>query len=118
MMANMTVNSVPVIKQGDEVWIPVDMYFNGEPITADVLLLLEEIEFTFDDQKPVRIPAAEAWNETMRCFMLPVTQEQTFALEDGSTHLDVRVQFYGGAVLGSREKIKMKVLDATSEEVL
>lgn len=112
--------TIPTIKQGDAYSIPITLYFNGEKITEDLIPLLEEIEFTLGDEgvEPVRIPAAEAWNETLEKFLLPVTQEQTFALEEGRTTLDVRVQFLGGSVLGVREKAKIKVVDATSEEVL
>lgn len=112
--------TIPTIKQGDAYYIPVTLYFNGEKITADEIPLLEEIEFTLGDEgaKPVRIPASESWNDTLGMFVLPVTQEQTFALDEGRTTLDVRVQFLGGNVLGVWEKTKIKVVDATSEEVL
>lgn len=114
------IETIPCIKQGDACSIPVKLYFNGEAITADVLPLLEEIEFAFGDEdlKPVRIPAAESWSDTLGMFLLPVTQKQTFALDVGLTTLDVRVRFRGGGVLGVREKAKMKVADATSEEVI
>ncbi len=112
------VQTVPTIKQGDAYSIPVHLYFNGEEIGANLIDMLEEIEFAFEDQEPVRVPANEAWNDTLQCFLLPVTQEQTFSLEEGRTTLDVRVQFLGGNVLGVRQKGKLKVVDATSEEVL
>ena len=110
----------PVIKQGDACCIPVALYFNGEPITAALLPLLEEIEFTLgaEGTPPVRMPAAESWSETLGMFLLPVTQAQTFALDEGRTTLDVRVRFYGGSVLGVREKASISVADATSEEVI
>lgn len=110
--------TIPTIKQGDAFSIPVHLYFNGAEIGADLLDLLEEIEFTLGELDPVRIPADEAWNDTLSCFLLPVTQEQTFALEEGRTEMDVRVQFLGGNVLGVRQKGKMKVVDTTSEVIL
>lgn len=112
------VKTIPTIKQGDAYSVPVHLYFNGAEIDAALLDMLEEIEFAFADQEPVRLPAAEAWCDALGCFLLPVTQAQTFALDEGRTTLDVRVQFYGGSVLGVREKGKLKVVDATSEEVL
>ncbi len=110
----------PVIKQGDACCIPVALYFNGVPVTVSLLPLLEEIEFTLGGEgaEPVRMPAAESWNEALGMFLLPVTQEQTLALVAGQTTLDVRVRFLGGRVLGAREKAKIKVADATSEEVI
>lgn len=113
-----SVKTVPSIKQGDACSIPVHLYFNGTEIGAELLDMLEALEFAFPDQEPVRLPAAEAWCEALGCFLLPVTQAQTFALDEGRTTLDVRVRFYGGSVLGVREKGKMNVVDATSEEVL
>ena len=110
--------AMPVIKQGDDVFLQLTLYFNGEPITAAALPLLEEIEYCFREAEPLRIPAGEAWSETLGVFLLPVTQAQTLALENGPTELDVRVKFRGGNVLGARQKAKLRVLDATSEEVL
>lgn len=117
-MADTTINTNPNIKQGDAYRVPVWLYFNGEPITEDVIELLEEIEFAIGDVTPVRLDPRACYSAELGAFLLPVTQEQTFALEEGSTELDVRVQFLGGDVLGAREKAKLKVLDATSEEVL
>lgn len=114
-----TVTSVPTIKQGDAYYLPVHLYFNGEEINADLLDMLEEIEFALADLEPVRLTPAESYSEALGCFLLPLTQKQTFELEEGrTTTLDVRVQFLGGNVLGVRQKAKMKVLDATSEEVI
>lgn len=113
-----TTETVATIKQGDAYNIPVKLYFNGNPVTDETLSLLEEIEFALGDLEPVRIPASEAWSSVLGKFLLPVTQQMTFALPEGRTTLDVRVQFLGGDVIGVREKAKIRVVDATSEEVL
>lgn len=111
---------MPTLKQGDECIIPVTMYFNGERLGAEHLPLLEAVEFTLGDEgaQPVCLPAADCWSEALEAFALPVTQEQTFALEEGRTALDVRVRFRGGGVLGVRRKANIQVADATSERVI
>lgn len=107
---------IPTIKQGDACSLQVHLYFNGEEIDAELVSMLEEIEFALGELQPVRLPAADAFNETLGCFLLPLTQEQTFLLEAGRTTLDVRVRFYGGSVLGARDKRALRVADATSGE--
>ena len=52
-------------------------------------------------------------------FLVPLSQTETFALEDGDTvSLDVRVEFPGGDVIGTRTMEQIRVLDALSEEEL
>ena len=80
--------------------------------------LLDEIEYCFEYEKPRKIRAADAWNDTLGLFLLPVSQENSFALEDGRTDIDVRVKFLGGNVLGVRRKDRMRVLEANSTEVI
>ena len=112
------VKTIPTIKQGDAYSIPLHLFFNGDEIGPETLRLLEEIEFALGETEPVRIPAKDAWSDALQCFLLPVTQEQSFALDTGCTTLDVRVQFYGGNVLGVRQKGHLRVTDATSEVIL
>lgn len=115
---NCSVGAIPAIKQGDDYYIPVHLYFNGDEITDNELPLLDEIEYCFDERDPMKILAAEAYSAAMECFLLPVSQEESFALDEGKTTFDVRVKFYGGNILGVKKKAKMRVLDASSEEVL
>ena len=52
-------------------------------------------------------------------FLLPLTQEETFALPPGAAlPLDVRVKFTGGDVLGCVRMGAVAVCDAISGEVL
>lgn len=111
-------SALPIIKQGDDVYLQVTLYFNGAAITANELPLLDEIEYCFEDENPRKIKAEDAWNDTLGKFLLPVSQENSFALEDGKTNIDVRVKFYGGNVLGVRQRSRMKVLEANSTEVI
>lgn len=113
-----TTGSLPLIKQGDDVYLQAFLYFNGDPITENEVPLLDEIEYCFADENPRKIKAADAWNDTLGCFLLPVSQENTFALEQGRTNIDLRVKFYGSNVLGARQRNRMKVLEANSQEVI
>lgn len=111
-------SALPIIKQGDDVYLQVALYFNGAVVTANELPLLDEIEYCFEEENPRKIKAEDAWNDTLGLFLLPVSQENSFALEDGRTNIDVRVKFYGGNVLGARQRSRMKVLTANSQEVI
>ena len=111
-------NTFPTIKQGDAYSLPLELYLNGTKLTAEHLPMLEEIEVTIGETEPIRLEAAAAWSEASGAFLVPLTQEKSFALEEGRTDFDVRVQFHGGDVIGIRKKVKIKVVDATSEEVL
>ena len=113
-----TSSSLPIIKQGDDVYLQVTLYFNGDVITENELPLLDEIEYCFVYEEPRKIKAADAWNDTLEKFLLPVSQENSFVLEDGKTNIDVRVKFYGGNVLGVRHRDRMRVLEANSQEVI
>ena len=111
-------SALPIIKQGDDVYLQVTLYFNGAAITANELPLLDEIEYCFEDENPRKIKAADAWNDTLGKFLLPVSQQDSFALEAGRSDIDVRVKFLGGNVLGVRQRNRMKVLEANSTEVI
>lgn len=111
-------SNLPIIKQGDDVYLQVTLYFNGAVITANEVSLLDEIEYCFEEENPRKIKASASFNETLGAFLLPVSQENTFALEEGRTNLDVRVKFLGGNILGVRQRRRMKVLEANSQEVI
>lgn len=113
-----TATNLPIIKQGDDVYLQVTLYFNGAVITANELPLLDEIEYCFEYEKPRKVKAADAWNETLGLFLLPVSQKDSFALEEGKSDIDVRVKFYGGNVLGVRRKDRLRVAEANSTEVI
>lgn len=110
--------TIPTIKQGDAYSVPIELYLNGVKLTAEQLPMLEEIEVTIGEIEPIRMAASEAWSEAAGAFLVPLTQVMTFALEEGRTDFDVRVQFKDGDVIGLKKKLKIKVVDATSEEVL
>ena len=111
-------NNLPTIKQGDDLYLLANIYFNGAIITANEVPILDELEYCFEDEEPRKIKAADSWNDELGGFLLPVSQEQSFTLEDGRTNIDLRVKFYGGNVLGARQRNRLKVLEANSMEVI
>lgn len=112
------IETIPCIKQGDAYFIPVELYFNGDRITAEEVPLLEVIEFTFGDLAPMKFDPADIYDTTVGAFLVPLTQEQTFGLEDGKVLVDCRVQFLGGDVVGVTKMMRIFVRDALSGEVL
>ena len=105
-----------VIKQGDAYGIPLEIKLNGTALTATDV---ETVEVYVGDSIRKLYPDEITYNETLGSFIVPVTQEETFTLPEGETvRVDVRVRFVGGGVLGIRKKERIKVADATSEEVL
>ena len=105
-----------VIKQGDAYGIPLEIQLNGETLSdADV----EKVEVFVGDGIRKLYPGQITYSPEISCFVVPVTQEETFTLpENERIRVDVRVQFPGGMVLGVSDELKAKVADAISEEVL
>ncbi len=105
-----------VIKQGDAYGIPLEIQLNGEVLHAEDV---EKVEVFVGDNIRKLYPSEITYNDTLSCFIVPVTQEETFELPEGETiRVDVRVQFPGGMVRGVIDELKAKVADAISEEVL
>ena len=115
---NCGTGSLPIIKQGDAYAVQVSLTFNGEPIDSGNLDLIEEIEFTFGELAPMRFKPKDIYNTTIGAFLVPLTQKQTFMLEDGKILVDCRVQFYGGDVVGVSRMVRVFVREALSWEIL
>ena len=111
-------SALPIIKQGDAYDVQVSLTFNEEPIDDGNLDLIEEIEFTFGDLAPMKFDPADIYDTTVGAFLVPLTQEQTFGLEDGKILVDCRVQFLGGDVVGVTQMARAFVRDALSGEVI
>ena len=111
-----------VIKQGDAFQMPIKISMQDaatgetiQPMIGDV----EKVEVCIGDGIRKLYPDEITYDESNGCFCVPLTQEDTFSLpEDDTVALDLRVRFVGGCVLGIRKKERIKVADATSEEVL
>ncbi len=107
------------IKQGDAYALPIRVSVDGEPITAADLALIESVEFMVGEDIRKVYPQDVAFDSETGVFLVPLSQTETFALEDGDTvSLDVRVEFPGGDVIGTRTMEQIRVLDALSEEEL
>lgn len=111
-----------VIKQGDAFQMPITISLQdaatGETIKPQIVDI-EKVEVCIGDSIRKLYPDGITYDASSGCFYVPLTQEDTFALpEDDTVELDLRVRFVGGGVLGIRKKERIKVIDATSEEVL
>lgn len=115
---NCGTGSLPIIKQGDAYAVQVSLTFNDEPIVYSDLDLIEEIEFTFGELAPMRFKPKDIYNTTIGAFLVPLTQEQTFWLEDGKILVDCRVQFWGGDVVGVSRMVRVFVREALSWKIL
>ena len=109
--------TIPCIKQGDAYDLRIALDLNGEALTAAHLPLLECAEFMLGDS--VRRVWPEEGGFLDGSFLVPLTQADTFSLEAGETvEFDVRVRFVGGAVVGLKKKLKVRIIDALSDEVI
>ena len=106
------------IKQGDAGYIPVVIYFNGTAIDGDTLLLIDKVEFMLGGCVRKVVDAADAWNETLGMFLCPLDQADTLLMRPGIYDFDARVMFYGGGVLGAKQKVRVKIVDANSRRVI
>lgn len=105
------------IKQGDAYNIPVSITVDGETVNAETIALIETVEFMFSEDVRKMYPEDVTFDSEDNVFLVPVSQEETFALEDGEKiPFDVRVGFLNGIVVGTKTMQKIKVLDALSEE--
>lgn len=110
-------NTIPTIKQGDAYSLRVPLKLDDEAVTAEDLPLLHCVEFMLGDEIRKVWPDDGTFSDGS--FLVPLTQEETFALEEGTrVEFDVRVHFIGGAVVGLKKKLKVKVYDAISEVIL
>ena len=111
-----------VIKQGDAFQMPIKIFMQDaatgetiQPMIGDV----EKVEVCIGDSIRKLYPDGITYDASSGCFCVPLAQEDTFSLpEDDTVELDLRVRFVGGGVLGIRKKERIKVADATSEEIL
>lgn len=107
------------IKQGDAYAIPVSLRLDDEVVTEDSLDLIETVEFMISEEIRKVYPDDVSFDAENNVFLVPVTQEETFALEEGETiKVDLRVEFIDGDVIGTKTMEKIKVVDALSEVTL
>lgn len=112
----MAATTIYSIKQGDAYAVPVQIVVDSEAITAESLSLIDTVEFMVGEGIRKVYPGDVTFDDDNSVFLVPVTQDETFALEDGDRiSFDVRVGFAGGDVIGTKVMQKIKVLDALSE---
>lgn len=101
------------IKRGDAYGVPIELKLNGETIAESNLAAVEvyfgETRYLY----PQDMQYADG------AVIVPLTQEQTFALQAGAkVAVDVRVKLTNGEVHGIPEKIYATIADAKSGVVL
>lgn len=107
------------IKQGDSRIIWFNLMVGGVPLTPN---MVEDIEIYVGDNLRLTASGGEVTYDTgsQRWFIWP-TQEQTFALDEGSHKVEIRRKYKDGAsenVIGYELPDKIKVKSAVSREVL
>ena len=105
------------IKQGDAYNIPVSITVDGETVNGETVELIETVEFMLSEDIRKVYPEDVTFDSVNNVFLVPVSQEETFAMEDGEKiPLDIRVGFSSGDVIGTKTMQQIKILDALSEE--
>ena len=111
------IETIPCVKQGDAYDLRIALALNGEALTAEALPLLHCVEFMLGEGVRKVWPGEGSFQDG--AFLMPLTQADTFSLEDGGTvEFDARAHFIGGAVVGLKKKLKIRIYDALSEVIL
>ncbi len=104
------------IKQGDAYAIPLTITADGTALDDESTSL---VEVMLGHHLRKTWPGDIAWDGDNGCWLLPVTQEETFAMEAGAElALDVRVRTASDMILGTTEVIRLRVAPAESRAVI
>ena len=109
---------LPRIKQGDQYYLMATIRYNGVPLGAAHIPLIDKLEFTFEDGWRILLDPAESWYGILGKWLIPIDQQNTLLLGDGRTTLDLRVKFKSDDVIGAKRMAKLKVKEANSAEVI
>lgn len=102
------------IMQGDQYAIPFVGKQNGEPLDTDTI---EEIEFVVGKLR--KTYPGEVMLDDEGKFLFPVTQQETFAIQRSSQHVQIRVKFKGNPpVVTGVDVGDIYVADSISKVVL
>lgn len=108
-----------IIKQGDQYKLAVDLALDGVDITEDTLYAVDTVEFYLaDNLLEYKADGTGQVTFDSGIFLLPLTQQMTFALRSAPVPLDIRVKFADGDVCGLEEPIKVTVAEARSRREL
>lgn len=103
-----------IIMQGDQYAIPIIGKQNGKPLDMDTI---DEIEFTVGKLRKL-YPGEVVLDEEGR-FLFPLTQQETFAVQRSSQHVQIRVKFKGDPpVVVGVDVGRINVDESVSKEVL
>lgn len=112
----MMASNTYLIKQGDAYAVPVRVKLDGATLTAEDITIIDSVEFTLGEYFRKLYPDEVVFDAQEGLFLVPVTQEETFAMEEGErVSFDVRVKFTSGDVIGTKTMEKIKIVDALSE---
>lgn len=79
-----------IIMQGDQYAIPIIGKQNGKPLD---MTTIDEVEFVIGKMRKL-YPGEVVLDEEGR-FLFPLTQQETFAVQRSSQHIQIRVKFKG-----------------------
>lgn len=102
------------IMQGDALTLPVRITLNGEPVTAEDV---EAVRFSLGTLYKA-YPGEVEWDAASGRFNLPLTQEETFALQPGSLRVIVRPKFKDSSIRGWQAATEIQVLRCEDKELM
>lgn len=108
-----------IIKQGDQYKLPVGLSLDGVAVAKGTLYAVDTVEFYLaDNLLEYRADGTGQVTYENGDFLLPLTQQMTFALRSAPVPLDIRMKFLDGDVIGLDEPIKVTVAEARSRREL
>ena len=107
-----------VIKQGDQYKLPVGLLMDGEELNESTIYAIEAVEFYLGDHL-MEYKADGTGDVTFegQDFLLPLTQQMTFALRAAPVPLYIRVKDLSGDVIGL-DKVMVQVDETRSRREL
>lgn len=100
------------IKQGDQYSLPIPLRLGGESVSASQV---QKIELVICNKRHL-YPGDMGFADGV--INLSLTQQETFSYPVGTGEIDIRVVFTDGTIRGIPHKLRVAIVDATSEEVL
>lgn len=102
------------IMQGDALALPVLLTLNGEPVKAEDV---EAVRFSVGGIFKA-FPGDVTFDDATGRFHLPLSQEDTFSLPQGSTRIIIRPKFKNNSVRGWKATAEMHVIACEDREVM
>lgn len=108
------ITSTPTIKRGDAYNLAVLLQLGDEQLLETDLDMIHCVEFMIGEEIRHVYPDDTPFGDG--AFLVPLSQAETFSLNAGEKiPVDIRVHFAGGDVLGTKQMIRVKIVDALSE---